>query len=199
MIQIPATWQKSDEDIWSFDTSDQSLRNIIFRSTPQDHLEHNSRLIIELVVYVRVAGKITEMSCGWCELNTDELSKSMTHKLQIHGGSPQAEMEIIDKELRTNRSGLKFVQKVLVGGVQKSLELEVKPYAKLPQEVRAHMDMMPSTCLVHKSLLYFVSGFMNYKAERLLRESATGIFRKPSGDVVISSFPNIYDNPEIVE
>ena len=198
-IQVPAQWQKSDEDIWSFDTSDKSLRNIIFRTTPKDHLEHNSRLIIELVVYVRAAGKIVEMSCGWCELNIDELSKAMTHKLPVLGGSPQAEMEISDKDLRTNRSGLKFMQKVLVGGVQKSLEIEVKPYAKLPQETKAHMDMLPSTCLVHKSLLYFVSGFMNYKAERLLRESATGIFRKPSGDVVISSFPGIYDNPDIVE
>lgn len=59
--------------------------------------------------------------------------------------------------------------------------------------------MMPSTCLVHLPLLTFVSGFMNYKGEKLLRESHAGGFRKPAGDVVISCFPKIYDNPDIVE
>ena len=58
---------------------------------------------------------------------------------------------------------------------------------------------MPSTCFVHQSLLYFVSGFMNYKAEKLLKEMQGNVFRKPGGDVVISVFPKIYDNPDIVE
>lgn len=40
---------------------------------------------------------------------------------------------------------------------------------------------------------------MNYKAELLLKETAAGQFRRPPGDVVISSFPKIYDNPDIVE
>ena len=40
---------------------------------------------------------------------------------------------------------------------------------------------------------------MNYKAEKLLKEMTAGAFRKPGGDVVISSFPKIYDNPDIVE
>jgi hypothetical protein len=52
---------------------------------------------------------------------------------------------------------------------------------------------------VHQSLLYFVTGFMNYKADKLLREMTAGQFRKPAGDIVISSFPKIYDNPDIVE
>ena len=38
---------------------------------------------------------------------------------------------------------------------------------------------------------------MNYKAEKLLKNA--GAFVKPGGDVVISSFPKIYDNPDIVE
>jgi hypothetical protein len=58
---------------------------------------------------------------------------------------------------------------------------------------------MPSTCFVHSNLLFFVSGFMNYKAQRLLKEMESGKFSKPSGDVVITSFPRIYDNPDIVE
>ena len=40
---------------------------------------------------------------------------------------------------------------------------------------------------------------MNYKAEKLLKEMTTGKFTKPSGDVVISSFNKVYDNPDIME
>lgn len=61
------------------------------------------------------------------------------------------------------------------------------------------MDLMPSTCLVPQPLLYFVSGFMNYKAEVLLREAQSGPPRKPNGDVIISSFPKIFDCPDILE
>ena len=154
---------------------------------------------MELVVYVKTADKITEMSCGWCELPMSELTRAMTHKLEIHGGSPTAEVQIHDKDLRTNRKGLSFMKKVVTGGVEKRLSVEVRPLLKLPQEVRHHLEMMPSTCLVHKSLLYFMSGFMNYKAGKLLREASTAIFRKPAGDAVIASLPKIYDCPDIVE
>ena len=71
--------------------------------------------------------------------------------------------------------------------------------ASLSNEVKLHLEMMPSTCLVHLPLLTFVSGFMNYKGEKLLKESHAGGFRKPAGDVIISCFPKIYDNPDIVE
>ena len=58
---------------------------------------------------------------------------------------------------------------------------------------------MPSTCLVQQPLLLFASGFMNYKADKLLKELTSGKFTKPSGDVVMSSFSKVYDNPDIIE
>jgi len=47
--------------------------------------------------------------------------------------------------------------------------------------------------------MYFMSGFMNYKAHRLLAEATKQGFYKPAGDNVIASLPKIYDCPEIVE
>ena len=58
---------------------------------------------------------------------------------------------------------------------------------------------MPSTCFVHKTLLPFVSGFQNYKGKKLIDESGGGGFRKPAGDVIISCFPMIFDNPDVTE
>ena len=74
----------------------------------------------------------------------------------------------------------------------------MKPSSGMGADVRDYLELMPSTCLVHQALLTFVVGFMNYKGEKLLRESGGG-FRKPAGDAVISCFPKIYDNPDIVE
>lgn len=42
-------------------------------------------------------------------------------------------------------------------------------------------------------------GFMNYKAFKIINELEEGRMIKPSGDVVISCFPRIYNNPDIVE
>lgn len=205
-VQVPAMWRKEDEDIWSFDSSEKGLSTVLFRSTKQDNLDNcQARLLFELVVYVKSnnnknnKARVTEMSCGWCELPVEELARGFTHKLTIHGGSPSAEVEIKDADLRTNRTGFKLVAKVFNNKVEKRLQVEVKPLAKLPQEVKSHLELMPSTCLVHRSMLYFASGFMNYKAERLLRETAAGAFRKPPGDVVLSAFPTIFDSPDIFE
>jgi hypothetical protein len=44
-----------------------------------------------------------------------------------------------------------------------------------------------------------VSGFRNYTAEKLLKQSSMGTFKHPEGDVIISSFPKIIDSIDIVE
>ena len=139
------------------------------------------------------------MSCGWCELPVSELGNKRTHDLAINGGSPTAKVDIKKDDLRTNRTFFNNIKKGISGGVAKRLTVSVKPLTSLPSEVKLHLELMPSTCLVHHTLLTFVSGFMNYKAEKLLKETKASGFRKPSGDVVISCFPKIYDCPDIVE
>lgn len=140
------------------------------------------------------------MCCGWCEIPYDELNKAITHKLEIQGGSPKAVVEINTEDIRAERSGpLNFMKKVINNGVSTRLTVEVRPLLKLEPAQKQHLELMPSTCLVHKSLLYFMSGFMNYKAQRLLREASKQGFYKPAGDNVIASLPRIYDCPDIVE
>ena len=39
------------------------------------------------------------------------------------------------------------------------------------------MNFMPSTCLIQKKLLVFVSGYRNYAGSTLLKESALGNFK----------------------
>lgn len=177
---------------------------MLFRVTNNESkqlISSKAALVFELVLLVqRGVDAPTEMSCGWCELPVDELKMSMTHKLQIKGGTPMALTSIKQGDDHVDRSGLRFIQKMFVG-VEKHLEVEVTPFEKLDESTKFHMNLMPSTCLLYTTLMHFMSGFMNYKADKLLSQSSStgGQFFKPGGDVIISNFPKIIDCPDICE
>mmetsp|Transcript_16478 Transcript_16478/g.25431 ORF Transcript_16478/g.25431 Transcript_16478/m.25431 type:complete len:283 (-) Transcript_16478:25-873(-) len=138
------------------------------------------------------------MCCGWSEIKMDAFSRKQSIDLTIHGGSPTSELEISAKDLRTERQGFKAFSKAF-RGVKSIIEVDIVPHRVLAEDVQCHMELLPQTCFVHKSLLSFISAFQNYKGKKLLNESGGGGFRKPAGDVIISCFPMIYDNPDIVE
>lgn len=137
-------------------------------------------MVFELVIYVRFggassntdSGKVVEMSCGWCQLDMgsgESLTRQLTHKLQIKGGSPSAEMLIKDSDVHTNRTGIKHsLMRVVNSKISSQLTINIRPHVKFTDDVRYHMDMLPRTCFVSKRLLYFVSGYRNYLGEKLI-------------------------------
>ena len=139
-IQIPANWKATAEDVWEFDNSAQSLRDILMRTTKPDGLEESeigdpARIIFELVVYCQTGEatdsvenikKVKELCCGWCKVNVSELKKKQTLKLPIQGGSPYQEMEIKKDDVRDNRKGMAFMSKQ-VFGVKQELEISITP------------------------------------------------------------------------
>jgi len=125
------------------------------------------------------------------------LDRAMTQKLPIKGGSPNAEMLIKDQDVRTNRTGLQYLKKVMGSKIASQLTVSFRPHTKFTEETKFHLDLLPTTCFIQKRLLYFVSGFRNYIGEKLIRESSS--FRQPEGDVIISTFPRLLDNPDICE
>lgn len=80
-----------------------------------------------------------------------------------------------------------------------NITITTKSEKLLEEDTKVHMAMLPSTCLIHKKLIHFVSGFRNYAAKILLKEAQLGEFKKPGGNVAISCFPTILDNPDILE
>ena len=173
---------------------------MLFKASNKDDLvKPNIFMVFELAVSVKVGERITEMSCGWCQLEMNVLDRAITHKLPIKGGSPNAEMLIKDSDVHTNRTGLQYLKKVMGSKIQSQLTVSIRPHTKFTEETKFHLDLMPSTCLIQKRLLYFVSGFRNYIGEKLIKESSMNSFRQPEGDVVISCFPRILDNPDICE
>lgn len=177
---------------------------ILFRTSEwegYDKSEAGGRILFELVAYVKAgeSDAITEMSCGWAQLPLDSLKSASNSdiKLPINGGTPIENIEIAQSDVRAQRSGLKFVQAAFQG-VKSSLSVSITVEKKLDKTVSTHLQVMPSTCFVHASLLTFASGFMNYKAMRILSEPQ-GKFQKPQGDVVLSSIASVLDNPDIME
>ena len=124
----------------------------------------------------------------------------MTHKLPIKGGAPNTEIIIKSEDIHAKRSGLGGIMKSITNKTVNSLlNVSIRPFTKFTEETRFHLDLLPSTCLIQKRLLYFVSGFRNYPGEKLLRETQSGTFRQPEGDVTISTFPKILDCPDVCE
>ena len=79
------------------------------------------------------------------------------------------------------------------------MHIAIIPIKNFGIHEKLYLEMMPSTCLIHKALITFMVGFINYKAFKIINESEEGKMIKPSGDAVLSCFSKIYDNPDIVE
>ena len=71
------------------------MNPVLFKTANKDELiKNNIFLVFELVIYVKFGEKISEMCCGWGQLDTTLQDRQMTHKLAIKGGSPNAEVMI---------------------------------------------------------------------------------------------------------
>ena len=132
---VVALYNKKQEDIWNFQkTEPASLNPILFR-TAQDLNRTSILIIFELVVYMRVANKDTEMSCGWCSTPLATCEKEVTKvKLEITGGSPLNALVIEKEDVRTNRSGFKSFVKLFNNNIKSTLMVSFKPLKNLEPE-----------------------------------------------------------------
>lgn len=147
-------------------------------------------------------GKTVEMSCGWAKTEIATCEKDVTKiKLQINGGSPLNNLAIGKDDIHTKRTGMKALVKMFNKNIKSSLIVSFKPLTGkgVEPDVALHLEMMPSTCLLQKKMLYFVSGYRNYAADKLLAQTQVGILKKPQGNVVMSCFPKVMDCPDMLE
>jgi Ca2+-binding EF-hand superfamily protein len=207
-VQCPAFYDKTNSDIWSLEDSRNPgahLSNILFRCIDMEYeaLERqNASIVFEMVIAVPKPGgddSMNEMTVGWAELPLSQLDQAQTLRLEVKGGSPAGVTDIKSEDVKAERSGYRYFTQ-MVAGNGSGLTVRVEPYTRLADEQKFHMDLMPGTCLLHAELLQFCSAFMNYKGKHCLStEYGSMAFKKPPGDVIISTFPMLLDNPDICE
>ncbi len=75
-VQVGAAYEgELAEDVWKFAPErDNGLNPFIFRCANKDEIcKKNFFMIFELVIYVRSGDKVVEVSCGWCQLELDNI------------------------------------------------------------------------------------------------------------------------------
>jgi hypothetical protein len=200
--QVLAEWTPANEDVWTFSsTAPGSLNPVLFRTTQKEDLNRQHVvLIFELVVYVVVQNKTTEMTAGWAEAPISFCERDQAKvRLQINGGSLDNQLEISKDDLQTKRTGVKAFMKLLNSNITSTLIVSFKPEKQLEPETKVHLELLPSTCLVQKKILNLVSGFRNYAADLLLPETLVGALRQPMGNKIMSTFPKMLDCPDLLE
>jgi len=83
--------------------------------------------------------------------------------------------------------------------IKSQIVVQETPLKDLNEETKFHLTMLPSNCLINKRLIYFASGFRNYLGETVLAAQQSTQPMHPEGNVIISHFPRILDNPDMAE
>lgn len=109
------------------------------------------------------------------------------------------QIRIDDGDVHTKRSGVQGFLKMFNSNIKSTLIVSIQPMAKIDDATKTHMEFLPSTCVVSKKLVSFVSGYRNYAAELLIRGNLGGSLKKPAGDVIMATFPKIMDCPDVLE
>lgn len=109
-------------------------------------------------------------------------------------------IHIKEDEIKEGKKRSNLLSGMFTSSDNKShIMITVKQEKALEPDIKVHMALLPSTCLVHKRLIHFVSGFRNYAAKILLKEMNLGEFKQPDGNVSISCFPFVMDNFDILD
>ena len=123
--------------------------------------------------------------------------KKKNHVCEIKGGSPDFPIDL-DKYNFTE--GMGFFHKIRRGNIIQQLKLDVRYFESFSSEGKYNIAMLPSTCVINKKLMHFVTGYRNYLAKKLCKESTENAgFTVPAANHVIKTFPFILDNPDVCE
>lgn len=127
----------------------------------------------------------------------DKNRRKTTFTIEIKGGSPDSPIQIDSSGANQN---LSIFQKISRGNIIPRLKIKLRYLSSFSDEGKFNISMLPKTCVINKKLLHFYSGYRNYLAQKLCKETTDNAgFIMPSANHVISTFPFIVDNPDVCE
>ena len=168
-VQVEAEWADNARDKWTFKKT--NLNPVLFRSTKRDDLNLESiQFVFEFVIYYKQGTQNSELCCGWaCTDDLSLITRNVKLSFEVQGGSPTSKIMIQSSDVDTKRTGFQGFIKAFSGKIKNQITVSFKTHTALEPETKWHMPFLPSTCLVQKRLLLFVSGYRNYAGKTLLK------------------------------
>lgn len=134
----------------------------------------NAHLVIEFVIYGKnindLKDKSNQVTVGWTDVPLQKLQTTVKHKLDLKGGNPFKEQELVTSEDTGRQPESKSIFKKIFGGnsdkskLSRYLTLEAKPFNKLPEQTQLELSSLQrnSSCLVCKPLLSMAVTFRSH-------------------------------------
>ena len=146
--------------------------------------------------------KSNQVTVAWTSLPLTALQqKTLKHKLELRGGNPFKEQDLITAEDTDKpKQSKSFLKKIFGGGnkeaqkVQRYINLEVKPFNKQSESTQMELSSLPSTCIVCKPLLSLAVAFRNHCYLLLTKHEQE--MTQPHLDLTMVQFPKIYNSPD---
>ena len=199
-ISIDCKYKKDFQDRWYFeDDREKFNNNIIVRYNKDDF--KNVLLIFEfvLVIQKKIDNNLitAETSCGFCQINLQELTIKKNVKLPIQGGTPKKTDKINPMDVRTKRSG--FIGKltsIFSGEIKSQLPIVIKPFKDLNNNDKKNIDYLPEMIIAHRAGIEMISLYRKIAGEYILNHQDYSSKVIKNNDPIVNSFCKIADCPD---
>jgi len=201
LVTVDVEWNPTFEDRWSFLPSKTANENaLLLRLTEFNQTKEYDTgltLVFEFVIFFRKEKELIEMSCGWADIEINELRKSQIVDLKIKGGSPLREININEVDVRANRKGWRnIVKNIAKTPITSKLKIEIKNLAAISVETREDLEFMPAVTLINRNAIGICKVYRNYLGRLLKEAHQHNRHADLNNDVLVRTFWKTMDCPD---
>ncbi|OMJ80203.1 hypothetical protein SteCoe_19609 [Stentor coeruleus] len=196
-IFIESTWREQLEDRWTFEIPTDKDFNIFTARISNEMDVSKIFLIFEFIIVFCKENLPIEMSCGFAKIDYRELMMRTSHKVLIHGGTPDNEQNINPDDIRTFRSGWRHALKMTgLLKITSQVEFNIKFPIKCTILEQGAIEALPEVSVMNKQGLGIVRLYREYLAELFSRSAGKNFTLPNIADSFLTQFPKILDCPD---
>lgn len=196
-IFIEATWREQLEDRWTFEVPTDKDFNIFTSRISNEMDVSKIFLIFEFIIVFCKENLPIEMSCGFAKIDYRELMMRTSHKVIIHGGTPDNEQNINPDDIRTFRSGWRHALKMTgLLKITSQVEFNIKFPIKCTILEQGAIEALPEVSVMNKQGLGIVRLYREYLAELFSRNAGKNFTLPNIADSFLTHFPKVLDCPD---
>ncbi|OMJ92805.1 hypothetical protein SteCoe_4345 [Stentor coeruleus] len=196
-IFIEANWREQLEDRWTFEIPTDKDFNVFVSRIGNEMDVSKIFLIFEFIIVFCKDNLPIEMSCGFAKIDYRELMMRTSHKISIHGGTPDNEQNINPDDIRTFRSGWRHALKMTgLLKITSQVEFNIKLPIKCTILEQGAIESLPEISVMNKQGLGIVRLYREYLAELFSRNAGKNFTLPNIADSFLTHFPKVLDCPD---